>query len=158
MLGVAKRWFNLYLSWRSYLVLGSAIVLQLISSFLFSAKSVRGSLSLSRSHTVARLIVTLRSVCDCDWIWWTFGPLLWAFFLLKDPHCVLGLCLLKRERNEMEMCTKETRSRFQLMFFLYFRKIFFKWKLWSPNLIYIFNKIIFDNWDWGIWIPTKTNI
>ena len=156
MLGVAKRWFNLYLSWRSYLVLGSAIALLLISSFLFSVKSVRRSLSLAHSGSLDSYATQCVRLDLVDL--WSFSL---AFFYSERPALYFGVELIERERNKMEMCTKETKSRVQLnftTFFLYFRKIFFKWKLRSPNLIYIFNKIIFDNWDWGIWIPTSTNI
>ena len=47
------------------LISESLNALLLISSFLLSVKSVRYSLSLSLSLTVARLTVTLRSVCEC---------------------------------------------------------------------------------------------
>ena len=102
------------------LISESLNALLLISSFLLSVKSVRCSLSLSLSLSLAHSgsldSYATQCVRMCDWIWWTFGPLLWAFFLQRDPLYVLGLSLLKRERNEMEMCTKETKSRFQLNF------------------------------------------
>ena len=82
----------------------------------FSEKRSVLALSLSLSLTVARLTVTLRSVCECAIGFG--GPLVlcFGFFSSERPLYVLGLSLLKRERNEMEMCTKETKSRFQLNF------------------------------------------
>ena len=72
---------------------GDLIALLLISSFFFCEQ--RSVLSLSLSLTVARLTVTLRSVCD--WIWWTFGPLIWAFFILKEkkPNKKWGEVMLR---------------------------------------------------------------
>ena len=99
--------------WFWFLNLSMLFCWFLLFFFLWRAFGAR---SLSLAHSGSLDSYATQCVRMCDWIWWTFGPLLWAFFLQRDPLYVLGLSLLKRERNEMEMCTKETKSRFQLNF------------------------------------------
>ena len=80
------------------LISESLNALLLISSFLFSVKSVRCSLSLSLAHSGSLDSYATQCVRMCDWIWWTFGPLLWIFFFRETALC-FGVELIKKREK-----------------------------------------------------------
>ena len=80
------------------LISESLNALLLISSFLLSVKSVRCSLSLSLAHSGSLDSYATQCVRMCDWIWWTFGPLLWIFFFRETALC-FGVELIKKREK-----------------------------------------------------------
>ena len=81
--------------WFWFLNLSMLFCWFLLFFFLWKAFGAR---SLSLAHSGSLDSYATQCVRMCDWIWWTFGPLLWIFFFRETALC-FGVELIKKREK-----------------------------------------------------------